>query len=76
MYSDENNRCEWCVGDELYLKYHDTEWGVPCRDDRKLFEYLTLEGAERQVCRGLQFFAREHYRTVFDGFNPEKNCHL
>ena len=40
------NKCEWCLGDDLYLQYHDQEWGVPVHDDQKLFEFLTLEGAQ------------------------------
>ena len=39
------NRCEWCKGDSLYTRYHDKEWGVPVHSDRKLFEFLILEGA-------------------------------
>ena len=39
-------RCSWCLGDELYLGYHDQEWGVPLHDDRMLFEFLVLEGAQ------------------------------
>jgi hypothetical protein len=42
----EINRCGWCNNDELYQAYHDSEWGVPCRDDKKLFEFLILEGAQ------------------------------
>ena len=41
--SDNKKRCEWCLKDELYVKYHDEEWGVPCHDDNLLFEYLFLE---------------------------------
>ena len=40
------SRCSWCLGDSLYQHYHDNEWGVPCRDDKKLFEFLILEGAQ------------------------------
>ena len=40
------NRCPWCLGNELYIKYHDEEWGVPLHDDRKHFEFLILEGVQ------------------------------
>jgi DNA-3-methyladenine glycosylase I len=65
-------RCEWSGSDPLYIRYHDTEWGVPVHDDRKLFEFLALEGAQA----GLSWFTvlkkRENYRKAFDNFDPEK----
>ncbi len=65
-------RCDWCGTDELYLKYHDEEWGVPVHDDRKHFEFLVLESAQA----GLNWYTvlkkRENYRKAYDGFDPEK----
>ncbi|WP_078550675.1 DNA-3-methyladenine glycosylase I [Litchfieldia alkalitelluris] len=69
------NRCQWVNSDPLYIKYHDQEWGVPVFDDRLLFEYITLEGAQA----GLSWFTilkkRENYRQAFDQFDIEKICH-
>jgi DNA-3-methyladenine glycosylase I len=66
------NRCSWCGNDELYLKYHDEEWGVPVHDDNKHFEFLVLESAQA----GLSWMAilrkRENYRKAYDGFDPIK----
>lgn len=65
-------RCDWSVKDPLYIRYHDEEWGVPVHDDKKIFEFLTLEGAQA----GLSWFTvlkkRENYREAFDGFDPKK----
>ncbi len=66
------NRCEWCLGDELYLNYHDLEWGVPVHDDQKLFEFLTLEGAQAGLSWLTVLRKRECYRIAFDGFDPLK----
>jgi len=65
-------RCTWCEGDELYERYHDEEWGMPTRDDQQLFEMLLLEGAQAGLSWITVLKKREHYRKVFDGFNPEK----
>lgn len=65
-------RCPWCHGDPLYEEYHDTEWGVPCHDDRKLFEYLLLEGAQAGLSWITVLRKRENYRLAFDQFNPDK----
>jgi DNA-3-methyladenine glycosylase I len=66
-------RCEWApVGDPLYLAYHDEEWGVPCRDDRHLFEMLILEGAQAGLSWATILHKREGYRQAFDGFDPER----
>lgn len=63
------NRCDWCLSDPLYIKYHDEEWGVPVHDDRKHFEFLILEGAQA----GLSWFTilkrREEYRRCFANFD-------
>ena len=65
-------RCAWCGNDSLYVAYHDDEWGVPVHDDRRLFEFLVLEGAQA----GLSWLTiqkkREHYRKAFDDFDVER----
>ena len=65
-------RCPWCIKDELYVRYHDEEWGVPVRDDRKFFEFIVLEGAQA----GLSWFTilrrRENYRAAFADFDALK----
>lgn len=65
-------RCPWCGSDPLYQAYHDQEWGVPVRDDRKLFEFLVLEGAQAGLSWITILRKRENYRRAFDGFDPEK----
>ena len=65
-------RCAWAGGDPLYQAYHDTEWGVPSRDERHLFEMLILEGAQAGLSWITILKKREHYRRAFDGFDPEK----
>ena len=65
-------RCPWCEGFDLYREYHDREWGVPLRDDRALFELLILEGAQAGLSWSTVLKKREHYRRVFDGFDPER----
>lgn len=64
-------RCPWAKGD-LYEKYHDEEWGVPVRDDRTLFEFLILEGAQAGLSWSTILKKREHYREAFASFDPEK----
>ena len=66
------NRCDWCLGDDLYLQYHDLEWGVPVHDDQKLFEFLMLEGAQAGLSWLTVLRKRESYRFVFDDFDPQK----
>ena len=63
--------CPWCTGFDLYRQYHDEEWGVPLRDERALFELLILEGAQAGLSWSTVLKKREHYRRVFDGFQPE-----
>lgn len=63
-------RCPWCEGSDLYRHYHDTEWGVPMRDDRALFELINLEGAQAGLSWSTVLNKREHYRVVFDAFDP------
>lgn len=65
-------RCAWVTDDEIYKKYHDEEWGRPVHDDRKLFEFLVLEGAQAGLSWLTVLKKREHYKKVFEGFNPEK----
>lgn len=64
-------RCSWAAS-PLAIAYHDDEWGVPVRDDRKLFEFLILEGAQAGLSWETILRKRDHYRRVFDGFDPEK----
>ncbi|MEI9863500.1 MAG: DNA-3-methyladenine glycosylase I [Limisphaerales bacterium] len=64
-------RCPWPT-DELYIAYHDTEWGVPVHDDRLLFEYLILEGAQAGLSWYTVLKKRENYRAAFDNFDAEK----
>ena len=66
------NRCSWCGNDPLYVAYHDQEWGVPVYDDRTLFEFLTLEGAQAGLSWSTILKKREGYRSAFDGFDAEK----
>lgn len=65
-------RCEWSGNDALYIKYHDKEWGIPVYTDRKLFEMLILEGAQAGLSWITILRKREHYRKVFDRFDPKK----
>lgn len=65
-------RCEWPGDDELYLSYHDEEWGVPVYDDRELFEKLILDGAQAGLSWITILRKREGYKKAFDGFDPEK----
>ena len=62
-------RCAWATTD-LLTGYHDREWGVPQHDDRTLFEFLILEGAQAGLSWETVLKKREHYRRVFDGFDP------
>ncbi|MFC2947882.1 DNA-3-methyladenine glycosylase I [Virgibacillus sediminis] len=65
------NRCEWVTGDPIYIQYHDEEWGRPVHDDRKLFEMLTLEGAQAGLNWLTILKRRGAYRQAFDDFHPE-----
>jgi DNA-3-methyladenine glycosylase I len=66
------NRCGWCGADPLYVQYHDEEWGVPVFDDRTLFEFLILEGAQAGLSWSTILNKREGYRRAFDSFDAEK----
>ena len=65
-------RCGWADSDPLLREYHDTEWGVPVHDDRKLFEFLILEGAQAGLNWLIILKKRKSFRTAFDGFDPTK----
>jgi len=67
----EKARCPWPT-DELMIRYHDREWGVPVHDDRLLFEYLTLEGAQAGLSWSTVLKKRENFRAAFDNFDTEK----
>ena len=64
-------RCEWAT-DNLLKKYHDTEWGVPLHNDRKLFEFLILDGAQAGLSWSVILKKRDAYRKAFDSFDPKK----
>ena len=66
------SRCSWSAADPLYKKYHDREWGVPLHDDRKLFEFLILEGAQAGLSWLTILKKRQNYRKAFDNFDPHK----
>jgi DNA-3-methyladenine glycosylase I len=68
----EKVRCGWAGSDPLNIEYHDTEWGVPCRDDGKLFEFLILEGAQAGLSWTTILRKRQGYRAAFDGFDVDK----
>lgn len=65
-------RCKWASNDPLYQQYHDEEWGVPLYDDRMLFEFLMLEGAQAGLSWITILRKRENYREAFDQFDAEK----
>jgi len=64
-------RCEWGEGDPLYQNYHDQEWGVPIHDDRKLFEFLILEGMQAGLSWSTILKKRDNFKAAFDNFDPE-----
>ena len=66
------HRCGWCGEDPLYVAYHDEEWGIPVRDDRKLFEFLLLEGAQAGLAWITILRKRHNYQKAYDGFDPKK----
>ena len=65
-------RCEWCGNEPIYVEYHDTEWGMPVHDDRKLFEMLILEGAQAGLNWLTILKKRENYRKAFSNFDAKK----
>lgn len=66
------NRCRWAGTDPIYIAYHDTEWGVPLHEDRKLFEFLILDGAQAGLSWITILKKRRGYRRAFDHFDPRK----
>lgn len=68
-------RCGWCGNDTLYVAYHDTEWGKPTSDERKLFEFLILESAQAGLSWITILRKREAYRDAFDNFDPVAVAH-
>ena len=68
---ENQTRCPWAVGD-LYVAYHDTEWGVPVHDDRRLFEFLILEGAQAGLSWITILKKRDNYRKAFDNFDAKR----
>jgi len=70
--SREVKRCNWCGNDPIYIKYHDTEWGVPVYDDSKIFEFLLLETFQAGLSWITILKKRENFRKVFDNFDYQK----
>lgn len=69
-------RCAWCTTDPIYIAYHDTEWGVPSRDPRHLFEKLVLEGFQAGLSWLTVLKKRDHFRQVLHNFNPHALAEL
>ncbi|MFQ5511363.1 MAG: DNA-3-methyladenine glycosylase I [Candidatus Krumholzibacteriia bacterium] len=69
-------RCRWAGDDPLMVSYHDEEWGVPQHDDRRLFEFLILEGAQAGLSWSTILRKRENYRAALAGFDPEELARL
>ena len=68
----EQQRCDWSVSQEIYIQYHDTEWGVPVREDRKQFEFMVLESAQAGLSWITILKRREGYRRLYADFDVEK----
>ncbi len=68
-------RCDWAGTDALYVSYHDEEWGAPVHDDRTLFEFLVLEGAQAGLSWSTILKKRAGYRRAFNRFDPRKLAH-
>lgn len=68
----DKHRCEWVGSEQIYIDYHDQEWGVPVYDDQKLFEFLILEGAQAGLSWLTILKRREGYRKAFANFDPQK----
>jgi DNA-3-methyladenine glycosylase I len=65
-------KCEWCLGSELMIKYHDEEWGVPLHDDKKLFEFFVLDAFQAGLSWSTILNKRENFRKAFDDFDYKK----
>ena len=72
LANKEKKRCTWCLLDQIYIDYHDKEWGKPIYNGRELFEMLCLEGAQAGLSWITVLKKRENYRRLFDNFNPNK----
>lgn len=70
--SDQKHRCQWCLSDEIYINYHDHEWGIAVHDDRHLFEILILEGAQAGLSWLTVLKKRINYQLAFDNFDAHK----
>jgi len=70
MTKNNIKRCNWCEGHDIYMDYHDNEWGVPLHDDNMLFEFLILEGAQAGLSWLTILKKRENYRKAYDDFDP------
>src|SRR5919204_3110827 len=66
------SRCSWVTDDPVYINYHDREWGVPLHGDRRLFEFLILEGAQAGLAWITILRKRDGYRRAFDDFDAQK----
>ncbi len=71
LHPDGKHRCPWCGTDPVYMAYHDTEWGVPERDSRALFEKLLLDGFQAGLAWITILRKRDNFRRAFEGFDPE-----
>lgn len=71
MQNTDKPRCSWCLKDELYMRYHDEEWGIPMHDDRHLFEHLVLETFQAGLSWHTILKRRENFRMAFDNFDPQ-----
>lgn len=65
------SRCGWSISDPIYIEYHDTEWGLPLHDDRRLFEFLILDGAQAGLSWLTILKKRQNYRKAFENFDPQ-----
>ncbi len=70
------HRCDWSLSDPIYVKYHDEEWGVPIHDDKKLFEFLVLEGAQAGLSWLTILKRRQGYKKAFCNFNAGRVAEL
>ena len=70
--AESKTRCPWCLGSDVYIAYHDTEWGVPVHEERMLFELLILEGAQAGLSWSTILNKRDNYRNAFDHFDARK----
>ena len=71
LLNNNKSRCAWALANPLYINYHDSEWGVPIYDDRLLFEFLILEGAQAGLSWLTILKKRDNYRASFDNFDPQ-----